>query len=266
MGRWRIWGPIPKSLLFLLVSVFLLAACGSNSSSHSSSSSTVSAAALTATACAQATRPASSARTASGTLQSIDGQTLVIKNLQEKTVTATYTSATRFTQQSAVVASSLKEGTSVVVLVTSSGGTYTATTITVNNATNGFLGASGTPGASQFPRSGNNPCFTRGRFGAGGTGSAVATGTSNFRGLVGTVTQVSSSTLTITDSTGSDYSVIINPQTRIVETRSVTASSLKVGFALTVSGTANNQSVITARTVMILLKLPTTTSSSQTPQ
>jgi Domain of unknown function (DUF5666) len=94
---------------------------------------------------------------------------------------------------------------------------------------------------------------------------AGATGTSNFRGLAGTVSQLSSSTLTITDSTGSDYSVTITPQTRIVETRSVTASSLKVGFALTVSGTANNQSVITARTVMILLKLPTTISSSQTP-
>lgn len=242
--------------------IFLLAGCGSSTPGTSASTSNLPSASLTATACAQLTRPALSARTVVGTLQSINGQTLLVKNLQGKTATVTYTSATRFTQQGSVPASSLKEGTPVVVLVRSTGSTYTATTITVSNGTNGFPRAGGTPGTGQFPRGGNNPCFNRGRF----AGSGTATANGNSRGLVGTVTQVSGTTLTITDATNADYTVTITSQTRIEETKTVTASSLKAGIPLTVSGTVNSQGTIAARTVMILLQLPATSSSPQAAQ
>jgi hypothetical protein len=239
------------SLLLLFLGLFVLTACGSNTSASSSGSG----ASATATACAQATRPATI-----GTLQSINGQTLVIANQRGTNVTVTYTSSTRFTQEVAVAASSLQEGTAVRVTVTSSGSTYTATSVIVTTGTtganSGFPGGfrgNGTPGT----RTGraNNPCFTSGRFNRGTPGTGTGTN-ANFRGLVGTVSQLSGNTLTITDTSGSDYTVTITAQTQIVATKSATAAALKVGQALTVTGTGS-QGAIRANLIAILLNLPT---------
>ncbi len=243
----------PLAMLFLvMLGMLLLAGCGSNGTT---SSTTQSSASLTATACVRATRTIGSARTNSGTLQSINGQTLVIKNLQGKTITATYTSATRFTQQSIIPASMLKEGTPVVVLVSSSGSTYSATSITVTTGTGGFPRAGGTPGTGRFSGGAGNPCLSRSGLGQLGTG----TSSGNFRGLTGTVSGLNSTNLTITDTSGSDFSVTITPQTQITETQSITASALKVGMALSVSGTTNSQGMLAARSIIILLRLPTVT-------
>lgn len=247
---------IPKRILFLSLALFLfvLAGCGSTTAGASSTSS---GAGATATACAQATRPAASFKTAIGTLKSINGQTLTITNQQGSDVNVTYTSSTRFTQETSEAASALQSGTPVRVTVSSNGGTYDALLITVVSGTNGTNGGfggfggfprgSGTPGA----RGGNNPCFKGGRF--GGTPGA---GNNNFRGLNGTISQLSGNTLTITDTAGADYTVTITSQTRIVETKSVTAAALKVGQPITAVGTANSQGIITANTVAILLSLP----------
>lgn len=251
---------LPKGLLFISLGLFLfvLAGCGSTSAGASSTSS---GAAATATACVQATRPASAFKTATGTLKSISGQTLVITNQRGRDVNVTYMSSTRFTQESTVAASALQDGTPVRVTVSNNGGTYSAVLITVVSGTNGGFGGfprgNGTPGAGGR----NNPCFRGGRF--GGTPGA---GNNNFRGLNGTVSQLSGNTLTITDTTGADYTVTITSQTQIVETKSVTAAALKVGEPLTAIGTANSQGTITANTVAILLSLPRRTASTPTPQ
>lgn len=255
-----------KFFLLFLGLVFILAACGSGTSASATSSN----ASATATACAQATRPASAARTATGTLKSISGQTLVVTNQRGNDVTITYTSSTRFTQEVAVAASSLAEGTPVRVTVTSSGGAYTATSIIVTSGSTGSTGtAGGFPRGNGTPRAGsgqrNNPCLAQGRFSRGTSGTGTP-GANNFRGLVGTVSQLSGNSLTITDSAGSDYTVTITAQTLILETKNATAADLKVGQALTVTGTTGSQGTISARLIAILLNLPRrTTTATPTP-
>jgi hypothetical protein len=114
-----------------------------------------------------------------------------------------------------------------------------------------FPGANGTPGAR---RGGGNPCFTnRGRFG----GATPGTGNNaNFRGIVGTISQVNGSLLVITDNTGASYTITLTGQTQITETKSATAAALKVGEPLTVIGRADSQGAVTASTIAILLALP----------
>ena len=191
----------------------------------------------------------------------------MITPLQGSDVTVTYSSTTRFTRQDSIAASALKEGTSVTVVVTSANNTYTATRI---SATSGST-------SSQFPGQGtgaNNPCFSLGRrsgnfgggqFGGGnGTGTGNSTGASNFRGLIGTVYGLSGNILTVTDSSGTTYTVTVTPQTQIVQTSSATATTLKTGMALIVSGTAGSQGTINARTVSIVPKV-TAIQPRQTP-
>ena len=258
---------VAKSSLFISLGLilFVLAGCGSTASGASSTASSASA---TATACAQATRPATATRAATGTLKSIGGQTLVIATQQGRDVNVTYTSSTRFSQETTVAASMLKSGTPVRVTVTSNSGTYDAVLVTVvsssgtNSGTGGFGGFGGFPRRNGTPGTGgaNNPC-ARIRF--GGTPGA---NTTTFRGLNGTVSQLSGNVLTITDTTGADYTVTITSQTQIVETKSASAAALKVGQPLTVVGTANSQGTITATTVLILLSLPRRAAGTPTPQ
>ncbi|HLI71381.1 MAG TPA: DUF5666 domain-containing protein [Ktedonobacteraceae bacterium] len=254
----------PKGFfLFIFLGLFLIAGCGSNSTSTSSTSANA-----TATACAQATRPATAVRTAIGTLQSINGQTLSLKNQQGKTVTVTYSSSTRFSQETTIPPSSLTEGTTVRVAVTSSGSTYTATNITVTTGTTstgggfggGFPRANRTPGAGLGGRS--NPCF-RNRFATGTPGTGSGTG-STFRGISGKVSQLNGDILTVTDSTGAAYTVTVTSQTQIVETKSATAAALKVGQPLTVTGTAGSNGAIKANAIIILLSLPARNATSPT--
>lgn len=251
----RIAGTLPTGLLLISLSIFLLAGCGSNTSA-----STTSGASATATVCAQTTRAAAAFRTAIGTIKTINGSTLIIANAQGNNVTVTYSSSTRFTQETRIAASALKEGTPVRVAVTSTSGAYSATSITVVSGTGanggGFPGFNGTPGARRGGTPGTrngNPCFTnRGRFGNATPGSSA----NNFRGLVGTVSQLNGNTLTITDNTGAAFTVTLTAQTQIVETTSATAAALKVGEPLTVVGRPGSQGAIAANTIAILLNLP----------
>ena len=246
------FGGISISFIFLFLAIFLLTSCGNNSSTTSGTASTsaTTSAGATATACAQ---PRSSFKTATGTLSSISGSTFVVATQQGSDVTVTYSSSTRFVREDSVPATSLKEGTFVTVAVASTGSTYTATriTVTTGNGTGRFPGFTGTPGAGR----GNNPCFNR-NSGSGQRGGS-GTGTSNFRGLIGTVSQVIGNTMTITDTSGSTFSVTITPQTQVMESTNVTSAALKTGEALMVTGSPGSNGAIDARSVTILLKLPT---------
>lgn len=261
MHIFRIRGKVAAILSFFSL-VVVLAACGSNPST--SGASTTSSAAATATACAQVrARVGGTGRVTAGTLQSINGDTLMIATQQGSDVTVTYSSSTRFARQSVIPTTSLKEGTFVTVAGSNANNTFTATRITVTTSTTsngGFPRFSGTPGTGRF--SGSSPCFSRGQFGTPGTGTGQPGNNSNFRGLIGTVSQVSSSSLTLTDTAGAAYSVTITPQTQITQTSSVTAAALKTGMALTVTGTKGSNGAINARAITILLKLSGTRPAS----
>jgi hypothetical protein len=255
--RW-IRSKMPASLILLSLLALFLVGCGTDSSTTSGSSSTTTTAAATATACAQ-NRPATSFKTVDGTLKSSSATTLVVATQQGTVVSVTYSSSTRFTRQDTVPASSLKEGSSVTVAVTSVNNGYTATRISLTSGS--------TNGNSPFPRgtaiAGNNPCFSvarrsgsfvGGQFGGTGTG----TNGSNFRGLVGTVSQLNGDILTITDSSGTDYTVTITSQTQITQTSTVNPATLKAGMALLITDSVSSNGTITARSVTIVSKLPTT--------
>jgi hypothetical protein len=265
---------LPISMFILAVSIFALTACGSTSSTTTTGGTTLSATSATATACAKlftGTRTTST-KTAIGTLKSINGQTLVVSTIQGADTTVTYTSSTKFTQEVDIPATSLQEGTAVRVTVTSNGSTYAATSITVTTGSTGLGGfggggfgggfgrGSGTPRAGRGTPGATNPCFSR-----AGTPGASGTSTTTFRGITGTVSQVNGDLLVIEDSSGASYSVTITAQTQALETKSVTASALKVGQPITAIGTTTTGGSLSATTIAILLNLPTRTRAASTP-
>ena len=226
------------STMLLLLLALLAVGCGTNTTATGATSSTT----ATTTPC-----PSNQLQSATGTIQSISGNTLLIANIRGNTTKATYSSSTRFTRQSSTTVSSLKEGVPVTVTITQNAdNTYTATRIMLTNS------------SFQVRRQGTNSnasCFNRSR--PNRSGSTPPSGTTNTRGVAGTVGQMNGNTLTVTDTQGSDYTMTIASTTQIEQTSTASAADLKTGQAITVSGSSEGQGGINARTVTILQKLPT---------
>ena len=166
------------------------------------------------------------------------------------------------------------------VVVQSTGSTYTAVSVTTGSGmesfTNGGPGPGGIPAKQGTPviinngpgsssnsngapattinsASNNGPCPAP-KSSTKNTSSGTPGATSHA--LLGTVSQVNGTTLTITDPTGASYTVTLTAQTQIIGTRSASAAALKVGKPLTVTGKGSNQNSIAANTIEILLSLP----------
>jgi Cu/Ag efflux protein CusF len=226
---------VPLALLLLFV-----VACGSSSTGSSSSTA----------AAATPTCPPNRFKTATGTVQSFSSNALVVKNAQGTDVQASYTKTTRFQQETQATTSALKEGLSVSVAAAQGGSFYTATRVMLlgNRATGtgrGTFGGTGTPGTG---RTRNASCFRRG-LGA----NAAAAGSTNSTNITGTISQLSSSTLTVTDVQGATYTLTLNGSTKIFQYKTATAKELKTGAPITVTGTDNGQGGITAQSVTVLL-------------
>ena len=187
-----------------------------------------------------------------GTIQSINGTTLLITATNGNTVKAIYTSTTRFTRQASATTAALQDGTFVFVTVTQdASNTYpTATTTSLLNAAPGSRPGRAFGGG--FGRGSGSPCGGRGLRGGFG-GQDFAGGNANTRGIAGTISQFRGSSLTITDANQANFTVTLNSSTQIVKTSRVSASSLQVGTQVNLIGLRNAQGVITARSVMILL-------------
>jgi len=231
------------AILFLIT---LLAGCGSTGSATASTASTT----PTATAC-----PVQD----SGTVQSFSGSKLLIADLQGKQVQVTFSSTTSFSRQTTVSPTALQIGERVTVRSTQNPDTtYTATQITVGRAFSQtglggqggqFKRGSGTPTARTCAPSG----FNRGS--GSRNGSSSNSGNTTAQTLSGTISQVSKSAITLTDTSGSDYAFTLASTTQISSQSTATATDIQTGQAVSVLGT-NNQGVIVARTVTILLHLP----------
>ncbi len=232
----RLLGPVLGSTTFLLLLLLLTAGCGTNSTGAAASAT------ATATPC-----PRNQFQTAIGTIQSISGSTLLITDMQGKSVKATYSSSTRFLRQSSPAASSLKEGMAVTVAITQNAdNTYSATRIMITDR------------SARTPRQGANSnvnCFNRSQF--NNPGGRRSGGTTSTRGISGTISQVNGNLLTVTDAQGSDYTMTVTSTTQIMQSGTASAADLKAGEAVTVSGSPDGQGGINARTVTILQKLPT---------
>ncbi len=225
----------------LLVSL-LLAACGSASTNASGS-----------TTGATKTPTTNCLTVASGTIQHVSNGSLLLTNLQGKNVQVTLTSATTYIRQSTLTPSGVKVGAPVsVVVVLNADNTYSAVSVSIRSSLSrqgGFTsGARLCSGQGQFPR----------RFGTPGAfGTPSATGSGQIRQTInGTVSQVNSNTLIVTDTSGTDLTVTLTATTRIITQEVVSASDLHSGVAVTVTGTANSQGVISANSVSILQGLP----------
>lgn len=231
---------VGSSLLMLLLAV-LVAGCSLPFLSPSTTSSSVA-------ACPSST----SFQAIRGTIQSINGTTLLITNTNGATVKATYTSTTRFTREARATTAALQNGTFVFIVVTQNqANTYpTATRISLLNASNPGFRPGGSFGG--FGRGGNSACGRRGLRGGNG-GQDFGNGTGNTRGIAGTVSRFSGNTLTVTDSNQANFNVALDSTTQIIQTSRVSATSLQAGMRVNVVGSRNAQGVITARSITILL-------------
>jgi ribosome maturation factor RimP len=241
----RIFSQVLAGTILLLFTMFV-AACGS-SSAAAGTTTTVTATA-TATSClSQAT----------GTIQSINGTTLLVTNLQGKDVQVTLTSKTTFIRQATLTPADLKDGMPVSVLVTqNTDNTYSARTVNVRNSLTrqgGFTSGLRLCNGQRFRGTGTPGAFSGPGFGSGTPGSV--TGQSR-QTINGTVSQVNANSLTVTDASSNDFTVNLTTTTRISAQQTVTASDLHSGEAVTITGSANSQGVINASSVSILQGLP----------
>lgn len=227
----------------LSLCALLLSGCGSSTDQNTAASSTP-----TATNCTSFAR----FRPVSGTLKSVDGNTLSVTNRQGKSVTVHLEKATRFTQEKAVAASSLKDGVAVsaVVKQNSDNSTYTATQIVLTDGNTGAFG-------KNRQQRGNNPnanCApARQRTPTGnGNGNGVRTNANGTHILSGTVGQLNSNILTVTDTKGDDYTINLASTTNIMQISSATASDLKAGETVTVTGSPEKDGSVDAQNVSIL--------------
>jgi hypothetical protein len=235
----QILGQVLAGTILLLFTTFV-AACGSSSAA----AVTTSTATTTATSCfTQAT----------GTIQGINGTTLLIAGPRGTQIHATYTSNTVFLRETTLTPAGLQEGMNVAVrAVKNSDNSYSAVQVTVrNSSTSTFTPRSSTGSIrSCTPRQRSNGGNGRGNF-TGGQG-----GTTSSQNLVGTVGQLNGNMLTVNDTSGADYTVQLTSATQIRTDSTATAADLQAGKAVTVVGTSDNHGGITARQVLILLRLP----------
>jgi uncharacterized lipoprotein NlpE involved in copper resistance len=215
----------------------LLAACSNASATTSSSTAST----PTTTNCLTL---------ATGTIQSVSNNSLLVANLQGKDVQVTFTSATIFVRQATLTPADLKAGMPVTVTVKQNAdNTYSALTVSLRNSQTrqgGFTNGSRLCSA-QFPRRTGTP----GAFGGRGSGGGQSRQTIN-----GTLSQINGNALTVTDTSGNDFTVTLTATTRMTAQQTISASDLHSGEAVTITGTTNSQGVISASSVSILQGLP----------
>jgi hypothetical protein len=236
MHPMRVPGKFLAGIVLLLFAT-LNAACGSNSSAAGSSPTS-------------SPTPATCISVTTGTLQSFNGATLSITSAQGKQVQTTYTVKTLFLREITETKAALQEGVRVSVRTTQNAdNSYSALLITMRNGTAGI----GLPGRSRSQAGGLKLCSSNARVNTGfgqGTGQSRQT-------INGTVGQLSGNTLTVTDASGADYTIGLTSTTQIISEKAASPTDLQNGETLNVTGSSNSQGVITANTVIILLRLPT---------
>lgn len=229
----------------LLLLTIVLAACGSSNASSATTSTPTA-----TTACPS---------TVTGTIQSINTNTVQITTLQGKNIQALLSSKTIFIRQATLQPSALTTGTLVSVTVKqNSDNTYSALSVNVRTSLTNL-------GGGGFFRGSNPSCRgqrirgngTPGAFGGGGFGPGNPGGGQNRQTISGTVNQMNGNTLTVADTSGNDFTFTLIPTTRISAQQTVTASDLRIGGAVSITGLANSQGVFNATSVAILQNLPT---------
>jgi hypothetical protein len=247
----RNWLKLLAAPFFLLLTT-LLAACGGSSATASGTTANTQ---TTANACPTVTV---------GTIQSVSSNGLSITNVQGKNVQGIFTNKTIIMQQATLTSTELKTGMLVsVTVIQNTDGTYSARAVNVRNSlTNqgGAIRGSGTCNGQRRRGSGSfgGPGFGSGTPGAGGASSRQI--------INGTINQINGSSLVVTDTSGNDFTLSLNPTTRISKQQTIASSDLHIGEAVMVTGSANSKGIINVNSVSILQGLPNRpTSPTSTP-
>jgi hypothetical protein len=216
----------------------LLAACGTASAAGANAQATATC------------PPTPSFTSVSGAITAVASDSITVKNASGATSTVALTATTRYSVTQSVPASSLTQGTPVLVLTDTNATTAHSIRVLSGTGTGGGgFGGGRFGGGNGMPRPGSNSACARRGFG-GGFGSGSNGAGTGFQGLTGTVDSASATNLTFDDTQGQTYSLAITSTTTITKTAAGQASDLKVGEnALIVASKTNGQ--LTARTVTI---------------
>jgi hypothetical protein len=171
----------------------------------------------------------------SGTIMSISGDTLTVKDTAtNSTVSVTTSSSTRVTLAQSVAVGSVVKGDRIFVTGTTSGNSVDATTIS-------DLGSS----TSNLPTGGGGgPAGRTPGEGGGGGANAPPGGQRAGGGLTtGTVSSVTSGTIVVSAADGSTTTVKTSTSTTVTKSVAGSVKSLKIGDSVRVVGTTGNGSV-----------------------
>ncbi len=239
---------------FFLLLTTLLAACGGTSATANGATST-SSTPTTTNACPTVTI---------GTIQSVSSNGLSLTNFQGKNVQGIFTSKTTIIRQATITSNNLKTGMLVSVTVLQNvDGTYSARVVNVRNSLTNQGGAIRGSGSCNGQRRRGSGTFGGPGFGSGTPGTG---GASNRQIINGTVSQISASSLVVTDTSGNDFTMSLTSTTRISMQQTVASSDLHAGEAVMISGSANSKGIINVNSVSILQGLPNRpTSPTSTP-
>jgi hypothetical protein len=204
-----------------------------------------------------------------GLIADVSGKTLQVQSTDAQTA-VTYTSKTRFSEQTTVTSAAVKAGSCVMV---QSSGTTDSTAITATNVSvsaavkgecagrGGFGGLrpggrpsglpSGAPGgqATAAPQGGQSANPQPGQSGA-------RNGANRPRGVFGKVGSVSGSTFTVASTAfgtakSQTYTVTTTAKTTFTEEKVVRASAVKVGKCATAAGKTDSTGAVTATTIAL---------------
>ncbi len=204
-----------------------------------------------------------------GTIQSVNGSTIVVKNRSNKTETVQTSASTTVTEAVKGSLSDVKVGDHVVVLGSTSGSSVTASQIVDNGTASnpsgpgGSGGSSGPPGGQQAPNgasgssssgssssngpsgSGGPPSGPSSQSGSNPSGSSAPSGNGPPGGAptMGTVTAVNGSTITVQTTSGSSVTVSTSASTTVLVTKTGSVSDLTVGEQIMVRGTSSNGTI-----------------------
>jgi hypothetical protein len=188
-------------------------------------------------------------KTVTGHITTANADAITVTDSNGAATNVQISKTTRVTRITPVPATSLANGTAVLVLTDTNATVAQRISVLESSGTGGSGGAGGAGnGSGRFsgtPAAGRNPsCFQRGGQG-GGSGQG-----NGFQGLRGTIESVTSSRLVFDDTQGQTYSVAITATTAIQRTDQAKVSDLAAGMAVMATGTTSSPG-IAARTITI---------------
>jgi hypothetical protein len=201
-------------------------------------------------------------RSSSGTLESINGNTLILST-QQGQIDITVKADTVYQKVVTGSAADLQKGLTLSVMGTSgTDNRITAASIVIrpegqNNQT-GFPGGMGSgngkggmPGG-QNPPTGAVPDATgMPQQPNGGTSSGFPSGGQGRQGTMGTLTAINGNTLTLTGVQGEEITVSLSADTTIQKTVTCALSDLQKGQSVSVMGSRDSNNGLTAELVMV---------------